>query len=168
MDAILGVVQFGQRDTHQKEAQSHPLRNDANVKGFHRLKALVADASGPPPDSKFGFAWLVRGIAGLATMLANAWRRDGKHYVGEWHFHPYSSPGPSGRDRDQMRKIARDDRYQCADPVLLIVGGDPAGTWSLHVEVHGRDGTWVQLKQAPGAKVRPRTAPNQVASDWIA
>jgi hypothetical protein len=106
----------------------------------------VTHASPPPPDTTAGPTWLRRGIVGLESWLARLWTRDGRHYLGEWHFHPFSSPQPSGRDLAQMRVIAKSARYQCPTPVLLIVGGDPQGQWRIHVEVIDETGRRYHLK----------------------
>lgn len=97
--------------------------------------AVVTDASPPPADTSAGPAWLKRGVVGLEGWLRRLWKHDARHYLGEWHFHPFSSPQPSGRDLAQMREIAKSSKYQCQTPILLILGGNPSGSWSIHVEV---------------------------------
>lgn len=109
--------------------------------------ANVTHASPPPPDSTAGPTWLRRGIVGLESWLARLWTRDARHYLGEWHFHPFSSPQPSGRDLAQMRVIAKSTRYHCRTPILVIVGGDPQGQWSIHVEVLDVTGRRYHLKE---------------------
>ena len=108
--------------------------------------AVVTHASPPPPDTTAGPTWLRRGIVGLESWLARLWTRHARHYLGEWHFHPFSTPQPSGRDIAQMRVIAKSTRYQCRTPVLLIVGGDPQGEWCTHVEVLDETGRRYRLK----------------------
>ena len=41
------------------------------------------------------------------------------------------------------------ESYQCAEPILLILGGDPRGAWKLHVEVHTRRGERHELTLMP-------------------
>lgn len=108
--------------------------------------AVVVSASSPAPDSRAGRTWLVRGVFGLRTWLDRLWKSDEGYYLGEWHYHPFSDPRPSWQDVKQMRRIASDAAYQCAEPVLVIIGGDPNGAWSIHVEVNFRGGGRFSLK----------------------
>jgi integrative and conjugative element protein (TIGR02256 family) len=101
--------------------------------------ALVSTASGAPPDSRRGSTWFERGTRGLQAWLDRRWTLCGAHYLGEWHFHPFAAPVPSPTDRDQLRTIARTASYGCPEPVLLIVGGDPAGAWEVSGHVFPRD-----------------------------
>ncbi len=121
-----------------------------------RRLALVLSASSPPPDNRAGGFWLLRGVRGLQSWLEGLWKKDGTHYLGEWHFHPFAAPIPSRQDVSQMRRIASTESYQCAEPILLILGGDPRGSWKLHVEVHTRRGERHQL--SPGRD--PSAFPN--------
>lgn len=86
-----------------------------------RKKAIITDISSAPADSKSGQTWFVRGILGLNQMLAIKWQ-EGEYYLGEWHIHPKSSPTPSLTDIRQMKSIAKDNKYHCREPILLIVG----------------------------------------------
>lgn len=90
--------------------------------------ALVSEATPAPPDSRAGRNWFYRGTLGLLSLLDDAWK-DGRYYLGEWHFHPLAGPTPSETDRRQLRDIAQDGRYHCAEPLLLIIGGHPNRDW---------------------------------------
>ena len=96
--------------------------------------AEVLEALPEAPDTKAGRTWLSRGVAGLNRLLVRYWRRRRLYYLGEWHYHPAGRPMPSPCDREQMRKIAQSKRYECPEPILLIVGGGP-GTWKVGVFV---------------------------------
>ena len=85
--------------------------------------AVVFEATSKPRDSSFGWSWFQRGARGLKALLARRWA-EGSHYLGEWHYHPFSSPLPSGSDRTAMADISGDGRYCCPEPVLAIIGGD--------------------------------------------
>jgi integrative and conjugative element protein (TIGR02256 family) len=89
-----------------------------------RDRAIVKIVTGPPKDSKSGYTWFERGLIGLQELINQVWN-ERQYYLGEWHFHPYASPSPSGRDIDQMAKIAASGRYNCPEPILLIIGGSP-------------------------------------------
>lgn len=97
--------------------------------------ARITGASTAPADGRSGRTQFVRGIRGLQAWLAQLWARRSGHYLGEWHFHPYSDPSPSLQDVRQMADIANSPSYHCRQPVLLVVGGDPCGRWLLHLEV---------------------------------
>lgn len=88
--------------------------------------AMVSLASGPPSDSKAGQTWFYRGVKGLDKLLKKCFANAGTYYLGEWHFHPFASPSPSGQDLAQMKIIASDLRYNCPEPIMLILGGDPS------------------------------------------
>lgn len=83
--------------------------------------AKVTEVIGPPPDSTTGLSWFRRGEGNLTERLEALWAEE-KYYLGEWHSHPGMPPRPSGLDRLRMRKIQRDPDYDCAVPVLLILG----------------------------------------------
>ena len=85
--------------------------------------AIIMEVSAPPEDSHCGRAWFKRGVAGLQEMLRRKWRSgQGTHYIGEWHYHPASIVEPSEEDLAQMRRISRSPRYQCREPIMLIMG----------------------------------------------
>lgn len=97
--------------------------------------ARITGASTAPADGRSGRTQFVRGIRGLQAWLAQLWARRSGHYLGEWHFHPFSDPTPSSQDIRQMAEIANSPHYHCRQPVMLVVGGDPCGRWLLHFEV---------------------------------
>ncbi len=92
--------------------------------------ALVTAASGPPAGSRQGRTRFYRGVGGVRQKLARSWRDHRWYYLGEWHFHPQGSTSPSQVDVRQMEAIATNPSWCCPEPVLLIIGGDPAGAWS--------------------------------------
>ncbi|MBX3408215.1 MAG: Mov34/MPN/PAD-1 family protein [Phycisphaeraceae bacterium] len=107
--------------------------------------AQVDVATGPGSDSQAGGTWLVRGVRGLQKVLDAFWSQKRGYYVGEWHFHPGAAPCPSHRDVSQMRSIAKSNTYHCPEPLLIILGGDPDGAYSLHAEVFTRSGRRIVL-----------------------
>jgi len=96
--------------------------------------AEVLEATPKPRGSRAGWWWFNRSKRGLAEMLADRWA-DGLHYLGEWHFHPGASPEPSHTDVDTMLRIAADADYQCAQPILIILGGAPTKAWNLSASI---------------------------------
>lgn len=87
--------------------------------------ALITLITGPPPDSKAGKTWFHRGVKGLWDILQQSLNCSNTYYLGEWHFHPFASPTPSLQDLRQMKQIALDKKYNCPEPVLIILGGEP-------------------------------------------
>jgi len=123
----------------------------------HRT-ATVESATGPGDDARAGRTWLQRGVQGLQQLLDALWNGRSGYYLGEWHFHPAAPPVPSARDLNQMRSIAASEQYQCPEPVLLIVGGDPGGAHAIHVEVFIRSGGRKRLDIVEDA---PRASPSR-------
>ena len=96
--------------------------------------AIIEEATSPPNDSKHKRAKFFRGTNNLIQKLDDVWLK-GSYYLGEWHFHPNSSPVPSSTDRCQMRTLSSDAKLNCPEPILLIVG-ENRGKWMLHLEVY--------------------------------
>jgi proteasome lid subunit RPN8/RPN11 len=88
----------------------------ANLKG-----AYVIEATNQTDDSSSGRFWFKRGINGLKKMLISYWSEN-QYYLGEWHFHPGNSPYPSRADINQMNVISKNRKFNCPEPILVIVG----------------------------------------------
>lgn len=112
-----------------------------------RETVIVSRVTGPTKDSAAGPTWYHRGVRGLQKLLDDLWHRREAYYVGEWHFHPYVPPDPSPVDSRTMRSIARSADYNCPEPVLLIIGGDPRGLWWANSLVYSRQGTEIPLHE---------------------
>ena len=69
----------------------------------------------------------------LLPLLDSFWKKD-QYYIGEWHFHPYSSPFPSATDLQTMHSLSEEEYLHCPEPILIIVGGKPSA-WAYHVSV---------------------------------
>ena len=108
--------------------------------------AIVSDILTSPPDSNAGTTWFHRGIKGLKQKLRELWKNN-YYYLGEWHFHPFSSPNPSFTDISQIRKISKNKKYQCPEPALLVLGGNPQANFDLEVFVYSTDFGRIRLKQ---------------------
>ena len=101
--------------------------------------ATVTRIVDAPIDSRRGRNWFHRGISGLQVLILALWSRRG-YYLGEWHYHPQGSPEASAVDIRQMKEIASSRGYQCPEPILLIIGGNPKDVWSVQVTVFKRSG----------------------------
>tara|TARA_B100000700_G_C14922785_1_gene797868 strand:- start:291 stop:791 length:501 start_codon:yes stop_codon:yes gene_type:complete len=108
--------------------------------------ALLVEATARPDDSLAGRTTFQRGLKGLKSLLDKRWEA-GKYYVGEWHFHPGSSPEPSRDDVESMRRISQDQNYQCKEPVMIILGGCPPLSFTLSGSVFPRGKIPVRLTQ---------------------
>lgn len=109
-----------------------------------RSIAFIIEITGPPKNSKQKKYTFERGVDGLNEILDNRWDL-GYRYIGDWHFHPNSSPIPSMIDDMQMKKFANDKLLNCPEPILLIIGGNNSNGWefSLHVYTKKRRVTLV-------------------------
>jgi len=111
-------------------------------------RAIVTDIAKAPPDSRSGRDWFIRGVRGLQRKIDRLWRRNQGYYLGEWHFHPFGLPLPSSTDIGQMLEIAESEQYHCPEPVLLIIGGDPANKWSAKAFVFRRREGFIEMRSA--------------------
>lgn len=85
--------------------------------------AIVCEGTPPPKDSKRGSSWFMRGVNGLRELLEMRWRaKERSFYLGEWHFHPVNHVEPSSDDFAQMLEISHDRKYECKEPVLVVLG----------------------------------------------
>lgn len=132
----------------------------------HRV-AHVDVATGPGSDSQAGGTWLVRGVRGLQKILDTFWSQKRGYYIGEWHFHPGAAPSPSRRDVSQMRSIASSDQYHCPEPLLVIIGGDPDASYSLHAEVHTRSGRRTILHASSQGAVTEIASPSETRAELL-
>lgn len=107
--------------------------------------AIVTAISKLPPDSKRGTNWFERGIHGLQQWLDSLWLQEQQYYLGEWHFHPQADPTASKDDIEQMQRISKSKLYQCPEPLLLIIGGNPPKHWNLRIYVFPQNASFVEL-----------------------
>ncbi len=107
--------------------------------------AVVTALSGPPEDSIKKPRLFERGTRGIQRWLFRFWREQRHFYLGEWHFHPGGVSIPSQDDIEQMRKLSKDRGLRCPEPILLIIGGDPIGAWTVNAYVFPVDQKCVPL-----------------------
>jgi integrative and conjugative element protein (TIGR02256 family) len=106
-----------------------------------RETAVVTRLPPAPADSVSGRARFVRGLHGLQGLIRRLWNQSlgvREYYLGEWHCHPGQAPVPSPQDQAQMRAIANDGKWQCPEPVLVIIGGSPTAGWLIAARVYPR------------------------------
>jgi hypothetical protein len=108
--------------------------------------ALVEHATTAPADSRRGYNWFHRGTKGLEQILQEHWDAPvRRYYVGEWHFHPAPDTMPSDRDIAQMLEVASEQRYECSQPILIIIARNGDRTWLLRVLLFSADGSVDEL-----------------------
>lgn len=117
--------------------------------------AKVSAVSVPPSDSHHSRRRFIRGVRGLQKWIDRLWTSVKKrYYLGEWHFHPGGQPVPSEPDTVQMANIASSHKYNCPEPLLMIVGGNRARGFTAAVYVF--HGGLIQMN--------PRQIPDQFAA----
>lgn len=115
--------------------------------------AIVTQAEPPPPDSSGTRTSFLRGVVGIRELLLRLWKRPVRtYYLGEWHVHPGFSPERSDQDDDTMLGDGLREAFDCAVPVLVILGGDPAGTWGLRAWAYPRGQVPVRLREQAGGE----------------
>jgi len=126
-----------------------PLETGGILLGHYSVsheRAIVTDITKAASDSRSGRYWFLRGVRGLQRKIDRLWRRNRRYYLGEWHFHPFGSPLPSSTDVGQMFEIAESEQYHCPEPVLLIIGGDPADEWAAKAFVFLRKQGFIEMR----------------------
>lgn len=127
-----------EREMLQECTKSFPNETGGILIGLYKQDNTIAEVtkiSGPPKDSKHGRYTFYRGTLGLIELLDEYWEKHQQYYLGEWHFHPNGKPVPSHQDILQMKQIANSKRYNCPEPILLIVGGHPKKQWTTSAYV---------------------------------
>jgi hypothetical protein len=90
--------------------------------------AIVTQATEPPSDSLRGATWFHRGVAGLRKMLSGLWEKPNRlDHLGEWHDHTAPHIRLSERDIREMKDISGSSRYQCSEPILIVIGRQGSG-----------------------------------------
>ncbi|PKL68978.1 MAG: hypothetical protein CVV28_02355 [Methanobacteriales archaeon HGW-Methanobacteriales-1] len=97
--------------------------------------AIINRMTGPPKDSEHSTHGFYRGIEGIQEIMDYEYKQ-GKRYIGDWHFHPNNSSKPSFVDDNEMIRIANDECVNCPEPILLIVGGIPDNEFELSIQVY--------------------------------
>lgn len=109
-------------------------------------QAIVTEVSRKPDDSKSSGFTFVRGIEGLLNFFKNLWPYR-RYYLGEWHFHPFAEPTPSGNDFEAIKEIQANPNYDCKIPLLLILGGNPNKKYQIRSFACGENGKIIELKK---------------------
>jgi integrative and conjugative element protein (TIGR02256 family) len=133
-----------------KVAASHsPNEVGTSLVGSYSSDGFRAEIVGLAPlsdDSRSGRTWFIRGVKGLKEFYERLTKRfrGARHYVGEWHSHPESSPGRSPTDKQTHREIAIDRDANCPEVILVVLGGSSENA-TLEVCVHSKTRGIVRL-----------------------
>lgn len=102
--------------------------------------SCVLDMAPLCPDSKSSTTFFYRGIKGLRKFYIKLWQSymGEIYYVGEWHNHPNGIPIPSNTDDISQTAVAADNRVNCPENILVIVGGNLPCDQNLGVFVYSR------------------------------
>jgi len=126
-----------------------PNEVGTSLVGSYSKDGFRAEVLGLAPlseDSSSGRTRFIRGVKGLKEFYERLTRqfRGRRHYVGEWHSHPGSSPERSPTDRRTHQEIAIDHDANCPEVILAVLGGDSAKP-TLEVCVHSKKRGIVRL-----------------------
>ncbi len=95
--------------------------------------AKITKIIGPPAGSTHRPRFFLRNSGSLLKMLESLWQKN-QYYIGEWHYHPFSSPLPSTTDLQTMHNLSVDKKLHCPEPIMIIIGGAPQ-KWTQHIVV---------------------------------
>ena len=107
-------------------------------------QAIVTQVSKKPNDSKSSGFTFVRGMEGLLNFFKKLWPYR-RYYLGEWHFHPFAKPTPSGNDFEAIKEIKKNPNYDCEVPLLLILGGNPNKEYQIRSFACGENNKMIEL-----------------------
>jgi len=99
----------------------------------------------PTSDSKRGTHLFENGILGLAEKLKSLWQKQ-EYYLGEWHYHPHSSPSPSLQDKAQLKEISSSRSSKCKFPLMLIVGENTDGNFCYSLTGYNSKDKYISFK----------------------
>jgi integrative and conjugative element protein (TIGR02256 family) len=111
------------------------------------FQAFVLDIVPLSSDSRGTSTDFYRGIKGLKKFFLKLQKTAGGniHYVGEWHSHPDGFSEPSFIDDNNQLDITFDDRTNCPENILIILGGDLLKEICLGTYIYSRKRGKVKL-----------------------
>lgn len=117
-----------QRRLYQREAGGQLFAR------FDGGRIMIEEATGPRrTDRRTCTSYVPDRRAEQSEILERHWR--GLHYVGDWHTHPETLPGPSRPDASSIAECVAKSKHDLNGFVLVVVGQaePPAG---FHVSIH--------------------------------
>lgn len=91
--------------------------------------ANITFFSKPPEDSKGTFNSFVRGFKKLKEIISFFFSANKHYYIGEWHYHPVNNAICSNVDIEQIKKISKDTKIDCKEPILVIISKENIGCY---------------------------------------
>ena len=107
-------------------------------------RACISIVSDAPDDSHRGQSTFFRGTRSSGLAESAVEQKQG-YYLGEWHYHPFAlHRGQAQLTWKQMQNVEEDSGHHCPEPIMLILGGDPKGSWTIRAFVfqgktHGKN-----------------------------
>jgi integrative and conjugative element protein (TIGR02256 family) len=69
---------------------------------------------------------------------------NGRRYIGDWHSHPNNSPNSSLIDNEQMIEFVCNEKLNCPEPILIILGGNNINGFEISAQVYKKNGEIVE------------------------
>lgn len=110
------------------------------------VTAEIAVVIGPSMDSRSGRTNFIRGTKGINKLIKEYWKQ-GLYYLGEWHFHPNGTSDPSAIDTQTMISIANNSRYNCPEPILIIISGSDNSNYDEKLYLFFKDSYNLEFKE---------------------
>lgn len=121
-------------------SKSNDLETGGALAGYYsknKSTCTIDSFLKPTSDSAHHRYNFESGVFGLKEIFSKLWPKK-RFYVGDWHFHPKSSPQPSAQDLKQLKDISEAENMKCKAPLMVIIGEIPE-PYSLSVTVHFSD-----------------------------
>ena len=108
--------------------------------------AKIISITDAPRDSIKSHNLFVRGIENLQKIINSLWADGIAYYIGEWHYHPSKFIEISSGDIKQMKKISRSKKYNCPEPICIILGKTVENILNIACYVFPKNKEPVELK----------------------
>lgn len=102
--------------------------------------ATIKDLAPLAEDSHSSRRFFVRGVQALAQYFTRVFKQSNGliHYVGDWHSHPNSEATPSATDDANQSAVSADLTTECAESILIILGGHAGEPEEIRAYVYSR------------------------------
>jgi len=102
--------------------------------------ATIKDLAPLAEDSHGSHRYFVRGVKALAQYFTRVFKQSNglMHSVGDWHSHPMSGATPSATDDENQSAVSADLTTECAESILIILGGHTAEFAEIRAYVYSR------------------------------
>ncbi|MFN8578868.1 MAG: Mov34/MPN/PAD-1 family protein [Candidatus Sericytochromatia bacterium] len=132
-DCLIKIINIA-KSAHPKEIGSS-LIGYYSKDGFDAYITNIVEISN---DSKGTNNRFIRGTKGLKKFFSQLKSTQNQHYIGEWHSHPDYYSIPSNIDDNSQFDISNNEKVNCPECLLLIIGGDFFKEPSLGIFVYSK------------------------------